>query len=142
MTPHLFEISTSTHYGRMVMVDDETVVLFGNMEEALTSSDTAILGRAGATDRQQEETNPCTGRKDGEEIFIIDGTRTTGMRPRTTSRTFTASNSSTASMLSHGVEPEGAGLAEGEVRPIWRRAMYKDLFVDGYDDMAICNRPI
>ena len=35
MTPHLFEISTSTHYGRMVMVDENTVVLFGNLEEAL-----------------------------------------------------------------------------------------------------------
>lgn len=35
MTPHLFEISTSTHYGRMVMIDDNTVVLFGDMEEAL-----------------------------------------------------------------------------------------------------------
>src|SRR5262249_12708331 len=35
MTPHLFEISTSTHYGRMVMVDDNTVVLFGNLEDAL-----------------------------------------------------------------------------------------------------------
>ena len=35
MTPHLFEISTSTHYGRMVMVDDETVVLFGNMDDAM-----------------------------------------------------------------------------------------------------------
>ena len=33
MTPHLFEISTSTHYGRMVMVDDNTVVLFGDMDE-------------------------------------------------------------------------------------------------------------
>ena len=32
MTPHLFEISTSTHYGRMVMVDDNTVVLFGDMD--------------------------------------------------------------------------------------------------------------
>ncbi len=35
MTSHLFEISTSTHYGRMVMVDENTVVLFGNMEEAM-----------------------------------------------------------------------------------------------------------
>ncbi|HTW28739.1 MAG TPA: MmoB/DmpM family protein [Acetobacteraceae bacterium] len=35
MTPHLFEISTSTHYGRMVMVDDNTVVLFGRMEDVL-----------------------------------------------------------------------------------------------------------
>jgi propane monooxygenase coupling protein len=35
MTPHLFEVSTSTHYGRMVMVDDNTVVVFGNMEDAL-----------------------------------------------------------------------------------------------------------
>ncbi len=35
MTPHLFEISTSTHYGRMVMIDEDTVVLFGNMEEAM-----------------------------------------------------------------------------------------------------------
>lgn len=35
MTPHLFEISTSTHYGRMVMIDDDHVALFGNMEDAL-----------------------------------------------------------------------------------------------------------
>lgn len=35
MTPHLFEVTTSTHYGRMVMVDDNTVRLYGNMEEAL-----------------------------------------------------------------------------------------------------------
>ena len=35
MTPHIFEISTSTHYGRMVMVDDNTVVLFGNMEDVM-----------------------------------------------------------------------------------------------------------
>jgi len=35
MTPHLFEVQTSTHYGRMVMVDDNTIVLFGNMEDAL-----------------------------------------------------------------------------------------------------------
>lgn len=35
MTPYGFEICTSTHYGRMVMLDDETVVLFGNMDEAL-----------------------------------------------------------------------------------------------------------
>jgi propane monooxygenase coupling protein len=35
MTPYLFEISTSTHYGRMVMIDDNTVVLFGDMNEAL-----------------------------------------------------------------------------------------------------------
>ena len=35
MTPHLFEISTSTHYGRMVMVDDNTVVLFGDMNEMM-----------------------------------------------------------------------------------------------------------
>jgi propane monooxygenase coupling protein len=35
MTPHLFEISTSTHYGRMVMLDDNTVVLFGKMDDVL-----------------------------------------------------------------------------------------------------------
>ena len=35
MTPHLFEISTSTHYGRMVMTDDNTVMLFGDMNDAL-----------------------------------------------------------------------------------------------------------
>lgn len=35
MTAHLFEISTSTHYGRMVMIDEEHVVLFGNMDEAM-----------------------------------------------------------------------------------------------------------
>jgi propane monooxygenase coupling protein len=35
MTPHLFEVQTSTHYGRMVMVDDNTVILFGNLDEAL-----------------------------------------------------------------------------------------------------------
>src|ERR1700752_135814 len=35
MTPHLFEISTSTHYGRMVMVDDNRVTFFGKMNDAL-----------------------------------------------------------------------------------------------------------
>jgi propane monooxygenase coupling protein len=35
MTPHLFEVCISTHYGRMVMVDDETVVLFGDLNDAL-----------------------------------------------------------------------------------------------------------
>src|SRR5258708_38503050 len=35
MTPYLFEISTSTHYGRMVMVDDQTGALFGDMDEAM-----------------------------------------------------------------------------------------------------------
>jgi propane monooxygenase coupling protein len=30
-----FEISTSTHYGRMVTVDEDTVVLFGDMDEAM-----------------------------------------------------------------------------------------------------------
>jgi propane monooxygenase coupling protein len=35
MTPHIFEISTSTHYGRMVMTDDDTVVLFGDMNEMM-----------------------------------------------------------------------------------------------------------
>jgi propane monooxygenase coupling protein len=35
MTPHLFEISTSTHYGRMVMTDDNTVICFGDMNEMM-----------------------------------------------------------------------------------------------------------
>lgn len=35
MTPQLFEISTSTHYGRMVTVDENTVVLFGDMNAAM-----------------------------------------------------------------------------------------------------------
>ena len=35
MTPHLFEVSTSTHYGRMVTIDDNLVVLFGSMEAAM-----------------------------------------------------------------------------------------------------------
>ncbi len=35
MTPHTFEISTSTHYGRMVMIDDNTVMLFGDMNEMM-----------------------------------------------------------------------------------------------------------
>lgn len=33
MTAEIFEVNTSTHYGRMVRVDDNTVVLFGNMED-------------------------------------------------------------------------------------------------------------
>jgi propane monooxygenase coupling protein len=34
-TPYDFEVVMSTHYGRMVMIDENTVVLFGNMEDAL-----------------------------------------------------------------------------------------------------------
>lgn len=33
MTASIFEVNTSTHYGRMVRVDDNTVTLFGNMDE-------------------------------------------------------------------------------------------------------------
>src|SRR6201996_4324900 len=33
MTASIFEVNTSTHYGRMVRVDDNTVTLFGDMEE-------------------------------------------------------------------------------------------------------------
>jgi propane monooxygenase coupling protein len=35
MTPHLFEICISTHYGRMFMIDDDTVALLGDLDEAL-----------------------------------------------------------------------------------------------------------
>jgi putative toxin-antitoxin system antitoxin component (TIGR02293 family) len=35
MTPHLFELLTSTHSGRMVMVDDNTVVCFGKIDKAI-----------------------------------------------------------------------------------------------------------
>lgn len=33
MTAEIFEVNTSTHYGRMVRIDDNTVILFGNMDE-------------------------------------------------------------------------------------------------------------
>lgn len=33
MTASIFEVNTSTHYGRMVRVDDNTVTLFGDMDE-------------------------------------------------------------------------------------------------------------
>ena len=33
MTAETFEVNTSTHYGRMVRVDDSTIILYGNMEE-------------------------------------------------------------------------------------------------------------
>ncbi len=35
MTLETFEVNTSTHYGRMVKIDDNTVVLFGNMDEMM-----------------------------------------------------------------------------------------------------------
>ena len=35
MTAETFEVNTSTHYGRMVRVDDNTVVLFGNMDDVI-----------------------------------------------------------------------------------------------------------
>ena len=35
MTAETFEVNTSTHYGRMVRLDDNTVVLFGNMDEVM-----------------------------------------------------------------------------------------------------------
>lgn len=35
MTAEIFEVNTSTHYGRMVRTDDNTVVLFGDMDEML-----------------------------------------------------------------------------------------------------------
>lgn len=35
MTAETFEVNTSTHYGRMVRVDDDTVILFGDMNEVM-----------------------------------------------------------------------------------------------------------
>lgn len=32
MTAATFEVNSSTHYGRMVRVDDDTIILFGDME--------------------------------------------------------------------------------------------------------------
>ena len=32
MTAETFEVNTSTHYGRMVRVDDNTIILFGDMD--------------------------------------------------------------------------------------------------------------
>lgn len=34
-TAYDFEVVMSTHYGRMVMIDENTVVLFGDMDEVL-----------------------------------------------------------------------------------------------------------
>ena len=34
-TAYDFEVVTSTHYGRMVMIDENTVVIFGDMDEVL-----------------------------------------------------------------------------------------------------------
>lgn len=34
-TAYDFEVIMSTHYGRMVMLDENTVVIFGDMDEAL-----------------------------------------------------------------------------------------------------------
>lgn len=33
MTVEMFEVNTSTHFGRMVKVDDNTITLFGNMDD-------------------------------------------------------------------------------------------------------------
>lgn len=35
LTAETFEVNTSTHYGRMVRVDDNTVILFGDMDEVM-----------------------------------------------------------------------------------------------------------
>ncbi len=33
MNAEIFEVNTSTHYGRMIRIDDNTVTLFGDMDE-------------------------------------------------------------------------------------------------------------
>ena len=33
MTAEIFEVNTSSHYGRMVRIDDNEVILFGDMDE-------------------------------------------------------------------------------------------------------------
>jgi propane monooxygenase coupling protein len=35
MTAEFFEVNSSTHYGRMVRADDNTVILYGDMNEML-----------------------------------------------------------------------------------------------------------
>ena len=34
-TAYDFEVVMSTHYGRMVMIDENKIILFGNLDEAL-----------------------------------------------------------------------------------------------------------
>jgi propane monooxygenase coupling protein len=35
ITAEIFEVNTSTHYGRMVRLDDNEVILFGDMDEVM-----------------------------------------------------------------------------------------------------------
>lgn len=35
MNAETFEVNTSTHYGRMVRTDDNTIILFGDMDEMM-----------------------------------------------------------------------------------------------------------
>lgn len=35
MTAEIFEVNSSTHYGRMVRIDDNTIILFGDMDAVM-----------------------------------------------------------------------------------------------------------
>ena len=114
MTPHLFEISTSTHYGRMVMIDDNTVMLFGNMDdvmEYIVKRDDAWPGPAGQADpaapRRASTSTPIEREAGGKHVqdgrrakksSSSTGTPISGTAARRTSGTSTASSSSSASM--------------------------------------------
>ena len=76
--------------------------------------------------------------KDGEEIFIIDGhVHFWDGSPAKPEECARQAIHRLLLCLSFESQPKRVAVAEGKIRKIRRRAMHDDLFVHGYDDMAI-----
>ena len=98
----------------MVMVDDETVVLFGDMNEALEYIELLVQAAASPMAAANYEIlhhgrEKCNVRtQSGEEIFVIDGHTHNWDGGQDNRRIFTASSSSNASTPIIRAQPEGS----------------------------------
>ena len=145
MTAEIFEVNTSTHYGRMVRVDDNTVdpVRQHGRGDASTS-DQPVSAEPGAPPWRPRPTTQSRGENnmfmtpEGKEIFVIDG------------HTHFWDGSPENQRNIHGKQfidcfyGYHTALSPPEQR--WEKAkfekysaddLYHDLFIDGPDDMAI-----
>ncbi len=155
MTPHLFEISTSTHYGRMVMTDDNTVMLFGDMNEMIEIHHLTIpardarpaLRRPGQPDASLKSViiinsgggeNAMYRTAKGEEIFVIDGhTHFWDGSPANQKNIHGKQFIECFYAYHSNLSPPSEKWKRTSSKSTTRRRCSMTCFVTGYDDMAI-----
>ena len=153
MTPHLFEISTSTHYGRMVMTDDNTVMLFGDMNEMMKyisddGCEQCLAGLVPARPTGSANGEPCNIQFGREKRHVQDRQGRRDFRDR---RAYAFLGRKPGEPEEHprqaihrvllclSLQSQSAvgEVGKGKFEKYDAKTMFDDLFVTGYDDMAI-----